>query len=592
MSRSLNSPGRSFSINRLFSRKHLGAKFLALGICSLIITLALLVIENGPAGTAEAAGTGYWHTNGSQIVDANNTPVRIAGVSWFGMETSNFAPHGLWSRGYKDMMNQMKSLGYNTIRLPFSNQLFDAGSTPNGIDYNQNPDLAGLNGLQIMDKIVGYAGQVGLKIILDRHRPDAGAQSELWYTGAYSEARWINDWKMLATRYQNNPTVLGADLHNEPHGSACWGCGDTNRDWRLAAERGGNAVLASNSNWLIFVEGVETYNNDFYWWGGNLMGAGTFPVRLNVANRLVYSAHDYPASVYGQSWFSAPNYPSNLAGIWDAHWGYLKKNNTAPVWVGEFGTKLQTTSDQQWLSSMVSYLGGGAGGFNWTFWSWNPNSGDTGGILQDDWISVNTNKENILKPIMFTLDGNLPPPPTATATATVQPTNTPTPTVKPTSTPTAKPTTTATATATATPTAKPTTTATATPTARPTSTPTPKPTSTPTAPPATGGQYGVTFNVDTQWQVGSVISLVITNKSSAPISSWTISWQMTKGETFQNFWNANCSQSGTKMTCTSMSYNGNVSPNGQVNFGAVLNTPAGATTLPATFTINGVVVNR
>jgi hypothetical protein len=46
------------------------------------------------------------------------------------------------------------------------------------------------------------------------------------------------------------------------------------------------------------------------------------------------------------------------------------------------------------------------------------------------------------------------------------------------------------------------------------------------------------------------------------------------------------------MTCTSMSYNGNVAPNAQVNFGAVLNTPAGATTLPATFTINGVVVNR
>ena len=36
-----------------------------------------------------------------------------------------------------------------------------------------------------MDKIVGYAGPIGLRVILDRHRPDAGAQSALWYTSRY-----------------------------------------------------------------------------------------------------------------------------------------------------------------------------------------------------------------------------------------------------------------------------------------------------------------------------------------------------------------------------------------------------------------------
>ena len=32
------------------------------------------------------------------------------------------------------MLDQIQSLGYNTIRVPFSNQLFDAGSTPNSVD--------------------------------------------------------------------------------------------------------------------------------------------------------------------------------------------------------------------------------------------------------------------------------------------------------------------------------------------------------------------------------------------------------------------------------------------------------------------------
>ena len=372
---------------------------------------AFVAVTSTATATA-SLGDGYWHTNGHGIEDSSNRPIRMAGINWFGLETSNYAPHGLWVRGYRSMLDQIKAQGYNTIRLPYSNQLFDAGSTPNGIDFGQNPDLAGLSGVQIMDKIVAYAGEIGLRILLDRHRPDAAGQSELWYTASYSEARWIHDWEMLASRYLGNATVIGADLHNEPHGAACWGCGDLARDWRLAAERAGNAILAVNPNWLIVVEGVESYGGQSYWWGGNLAGAGANPVRLNVANRLVYSIHDYPASVHAQPWFSAPNYPANLPALWDATWGYLHRTGTAPVLVGEFGTKLETTSDKQWLTALASYLGTGVDGIHWTFWSWNPNSGDTGGILNDDWQTINEAKQAMLVPLQFRLGGvtSVPPP--------------------------------------------------------------------------------------------------------------------------------------------------------------------------------------
>ena len=373
---------------------------------------AVLIFIAWTTSAAAALGAGYWHTNGHRIEDSTNQPIRIAGINWFGLETGNFAPHGLWLRGYRSMLDQIKAQGYNTIRLPYSNQLFNAGSTPNGIDAAKNPDLVGLTGPQIMDKIVAYAGQIGLRILLDRHRPDASGQSELWYTASCDEACWLRDWTMLATRYAGNPTVIGADLHNEPHGAACWGCGDMAKDWRLAAERAGNAILAVNPDWLIIVEGVESYNGQNYWWGGNLAGAGAAPVRLNVANRLVYSIHDYPASVHAQSWFSAANYPANLPALWDATWGYLHKANTAPVLVGEFGTKLETTSDHQWLTALASYLGAGAEGIHWTYWSWNPNSADTGGILKDDWQTINQAKQDMLVPLQFRLGAltSTPPP--------------------------------------------------------------------------------------------------------------------------------------------------------------------------------------
>ncbi|MDZ4821102.1 MAG: Calx-beta domain-containing protein [Planctomycetota bacterium] len=370
------------------------------------------VIEGNPVATAIS---GYFHTSGNQILDENNQSVKIAGVSWFGLETEDFAPHGLWSRGYKSMMDQMKQTGFNTIRLPYSNELFDSGSAPKDIDYSKNSDLRGLNGLGIMDKIVGYAGQIGLRIILDHHRSDAGAgpnESGLWHTAAYPESRWISDWTMLATRYANNPTVIGADIHNEPYGVATWGDGSAN-DWRLAAERAGNAILAANPNWLIVVEGVQDTSSGGYWWGGNLSNAGQYPVRLNQPGRLVYSPHDYPSSLYQQDWFSDPNYPNNLPQVWDEAWGYLFREGIAPVLLGEFGTKLQTTSDQQWFNKITQYLAGdldgngtndltaGQQGISWTYWSWNPNSGDTGGILANDWQTVNTNKLAKLTPIQF-----------------------------------------------------------------------------------------------------------------------------------------------------------------------------------------------
>src|SRR3990172_1921102 len=129
----------------------------------------------------------YLHTAGNKIVDARGNEVHLTGVNWFGLETGTFSPHGLWERNWEDMLDQIAALGYNSIRLPYSNQLFDPLSLPEGIDYKLNPDLRGLNGLQVMDKIVEGAGRRGLKIILDRHRPDVEKQTALWYNEQYGE---------------------------------------------------------------------------------------------------------------------------------------------------------------------------------------------------------------------------------------------------------------------------------------------------------------------------------------------------------------------------------------------------------------------
>jgi endoglucanase len=346
------------------------------------------------------AAPGYLVTRGAKLFDSQGREARIAGVSWFGMEGGNFAPFGLSNQSLEALLDRIVSLGFNTLRLPFCNQLFDSGSRPN-VDTSRNPALAGLNGLQLMDAIVHAAHARGLKVMLDRHRPDANAQSDLWYTSQYTEQRWLDDWTMLATHYKDDPTVFAVDLHNEPKGDATWGDGNMLTDWKAAAERAGNAILAVNPNLLIVVEGIEKIGADYYWWGGQLAAAGDKPVKLAVENRVVYSAHDYPASLYPQAWFMAADYPMNLTKVWSDHWGYLAEQDLAPVFVGEFGTKLETASDEQWLHALTTYIG--QHGMSFAFWSLNPNSNDTGGLLKDDWTTVQDAKLAELKPIQAAL---------------------------------------------------------------------------------------------------------------------------------------------------------------------------------------------
>ncbi|GGJ56159.1 Ig-like domain-containing protein [Deinococcus roseus] len=395
-----------------------------------LLSVGLLACSSNPVSTAQVkvqkqAGEGFWSTSGSKIIDASGQVVRITGVNWFGLETPNYVPHGLWSVNYKTLLNQVKSLGFTVLRLPYSNEMLDGPKMPSGLNEAANPDLKGLNSLQVMDRIIEYAGSIGLKIFLDRHRPGADQQSALWYTDKYSEQRWIDDWKFLATRYKGNPTVVGADLHNEPHSvdgglSSCWGCGDPKQDWRLAAEKAGNAILGVNPDWLIIVEGNECWapdgsavkptpwspnpNMSCNWWGGNLQGAQKYPVRLSRPNKLVYSSHDYGMSVYnGQPWFTDPSFPATLEPHWRKNWGYLVENNIAPVIAGEFGSTLQDPKDQVWLPALLKYLE--KIGASWTYWSLNPNSGDTKGILLDDWTSVDHVRYDVVKPFLVLLDG-------------------------------------------------------------------------------------------------------------------------------------------------------------------------------------------
>jgi len=431
-----------------FASRILRPSLRQLGSCTALLAAAASITLASPAAFAQntgvpsaGPGAGYWHTSGSRILDANGNQVRLAGINWYGFETTNYLANGLWSQDYKSILNTIKANGYNVIRIPFSNQLVESNPVPtNYTSYangqSANTALVGQTALQDLDTIVGYAGSIGLRVILDNHVSEAGGNNEvngLWYTSAYPQANWLADWKTMAVRYSSsqftfngNPTVIGFDLRNEPHlqtstgaNGSCWtgdtetnGCPVTNtaQNWPVAAQTAGNAIQAINPNLLIFVEGNDCYNGDCAWEGEMLMGVATHPVVLNVPNQLVYSAHDYGPNLYAQPWFNSNTSQASLNAVFNQYWGYLVSQNIAPVWLGEFGTTNTTTDIQsttpgsqgQWFQGIVSYLQNNPN-VNWTYWALNGN--DDYGLLDTNFDPTPANplKQSLLATIQFPL---------------------------------------------------------------------------------------------------------------------------------------------------------------------------------------------
>jgi endoglucanase len=354
-------------------------------------------------------------------------------LNWYGAEQQDFVVGGLDFRSYQDILQTVAQQGYNCIRIPFSNQMVEQNPWITA-HVSASPDLIGLHALDVLDRIVQYAGARGLSVILDDHRSDAGwsaQESGLWYTSAYPESAFDHDWSTLAARYAVSNVVIGADLRNEPHGPATWGDGNPLTDWQAAAERAGNAVLAANPHLLILVEGIQTYSTSAsYWWGGNLMGVATAPVVLqfpdgsSARSQLVYSPHDYgPGNcAQGCPWFNATASYDSLAALWEQNWGYIVDDPTkpyaAPVFIGEFGTcndqascVRDTTpgSQGQWFSSLVRYIA--LKHVSWAYWSANGTRStssdasraygerDRYGLFSADWTTPSPWIQDALRPI-------------------------------------------------------------------------------------------------------------------------------------------------------------------------------------------------
>lgn len=375
----------------------------------------------------------WLYVKGNKIVDSEGKEVWLTGVNWFGYNTGTNTFDGLWACDLNSSIASIADRGFNLLRVPISTELikqWSNGEYPSA-NFNQatNSYLVGMNSLEIFDYVVGQCRANGIKIMIDIHcaKTDSmGHMKNMWYEGNISEKDYLDSLKWIAKRYKNDDTIIAYDLKNEPHGKANesprakWDDSTDSDNWKYIAEKAAKSVFAGNPNALVMVEGIEIYptdikkNGDFSstnmgdyyctWWGGNLRGVKDNPVDLGkYQNKLVYSPHDYGPAVYQQPWFQG-NYDFNSLynDCWYDNWFYIQKNNIAPLLIGEWGGYM-TEPNVTWMKYLRKLIKDNK--INHTFWCFNANSGDTGGLVKDDFTTWDEEKYAFVKEVLWQQDG-------------------------------------------------------------------------------------------------------------------------------------------------------------------------------------------
>ena len=397
--------------------------------------------NNNQSGQAPAAnvpdlsvdaptGDDWLTTDGDRIVDMNGTEVWLTGCNWFGYNTGSNIFDGVWACNMREALESISDHGFNLLRIPISAELllqWSRGEYPQAnFNHAYNPELESMNSLEIFDYALDILRANGVKVMLDIHSLPTDAMGHmlpLWYTDNFSEQDYLDALDWVSARYANNDTVIAFDLKNEPHGKASepehaiWNESEDQNNWRRVAQLAGNVILDNNPNALIMIEGIQifpvnpasnnftsTNDEDYYnsWWGGNLRAVEYYPIDFGTPERnaqIVYSPHDYGPAVYAQPWFEGGfTYESLYEDYWHDAWLYIDEDGIAPLLIGEWGG-FMTGDNLTWMTYMRQLIA--EYHLNHTFWCFNANSGDTGGLVLDDFVTWDSEKYAFVEEVLW-----------------------------------------------------------------------------------------------------------------------------------------------------------------------------------------------
>lgn len=404
-------------------------------------------------------------TKDGELIDGAGNTIALQGFSWFGLNVpgSGGAPHGLWSNDpigndFARIVWRQKLLGFNAVRLPFSFSEF--GVPPKdfsigcaevsdddvvksaldpmagGVDVASAPGLAAppertagqCNGYlpktSTRDRLIWitkFYVDNGFYVLLDNHfREDS--------TALDSPAAWAAGWKSLMAdvlAYEPARGRVLVDILNEPsQRGVLW---DRLEGLYLSAMDGIQEVAPGT---LMLLEGGGQDSLGANWGDGfcvdpakiSSMGLSdprpffTALAAKPYHDKVVLSPHVYgPGVTNAPDRFEGPTLYERLDASFGTQrlTGLMSAGATTwrfPVAIGEFGSKFENDRDKRFMTSFANYLSASGDAkddkrrpiLNWFYWDWNPESGDTGGLVTDNWRDVQWNKVRYLKQVGLT----------------------------------------------------------------------------------------------------------------------------------------------------------------------------------------------
>ncbi len=232
----------------------------------------------------------------------------------------------------------ISKLGYNSVRPALNSRLFlSEGGVPTGSE----------EGFLLLDDLIAWSKTNGVYVIIDMHGAPGGQTGqniddsandlpELFMEPKYQD-QLVALWKVIASRYKDEPAVAGYDLLNEPLPERTGAAKKFKAQLEPLYQRITKAIREVDGRHMIIVEGANWAND----WS-----VFSAPFDQNQVYQFHYYCWDNPAVL------------KNIQRYLD----YRARFN-APVWVGETGEK-----DDAIYWATTDYFE--ANNIGWSFWPW------------------------------------------------------------------------------------------------------------------------------------------------------------------------------------------------------------------------------
>lgn len=295
------------------------------GVCwAIILFFYPSMIPHTLKKTGTEVKKGYY-VKGAKIYNPKNEEVFFRGISRPSLEWSATGDN-LSIDDYK----QMKSWGFNLVRLPLNQQFW----------------LKDVDGYQ--DRIaqnVGWIRSLDMDVILDLHWSDRGDTANDSAQQRMADDNSLTFWTEVAREYKHDYHVV-FELYNEPH-DVSWEVWQYGGDSGSGFEAVGmqdlyDAVRSTGAENLIIINGLD--------WAFELSKINEYPVQ---GYNLIYGIHiyDQPGKRLTTDW------ARSLKQVQDKH----------PVIITEFGN---FDCDPSFYKSILSYAK--THHLGWVGWAWYP----------------------------------------------------------------------------------------------------------------------------------------------------------------------------------------------------------------------------